>query len=120
MDANTWATCYDRLLTAYQRKADDEHFGLYFELLKNVPGPVIRLAVDRAIKEEKFWPNPATLRDYCDDATKAIQLPPSACRRCHGSTWIDAPDQEHYGFTYRRYVRRCPECWVLNGNGSAT
>lgn len=121
MDASTWALCYAKLRIAYRKEQDADQAKLYFELLSNVPGPVIRLAVDKCIKEEKYWPNPATLRDYCDGAHTDLMLPARSCPRCHGETWIDAPDQnvqfvkDGPPVRYGNYVTRCPECWVQPG-----
>lgn len=113
MDVSTWTTCYEKLRIAYRKEQDDDQAKLYFSLLQHVPGPVIRLAVDKAIKEEKYWPNPATLRDYCDGATKDITLPANRCRNCHGETWVDTDPIQENALTYRNVVRRCPQCWVL-------
>jgi hypothetical protein len=112
MDASTWATCYEKLRRAYQKQDDKDQAKLYYELLQNVPGSVMRLAVDKAIKEEKYWPNPATLRDYCDGATKDISLPANRCGTCHGNTWVDVASTVENGITYKT-VDRCPQCWVL-------
>jgi hypothetical protein len=117
VDASTWATCYEKLRRAYQKTDDKEQAKLYFELLQNVPGPVMRLAVDKAIKEEKYWPNPATLRDYCDGAHSDLMLPASSCQRCHGDTWIDAEPIEQFNRTYRNVVTDCPQCWTLPRRG---
>jgi hypothetical protein len=115
MDASTWAVCYGKLLVAYKKEADEDQLKLYYELLQGVPGPVMRLAVDKAIKEEKYWPNPATLRDYCDGAHTSLMLPAMSCRRCGGNTWIDADPIVENNITYRNTAKRCPECWVQPG-----
>jgi hypothetical protein len=113
MDVDTWWDCYDKLTKAYQKTKDTEQSKIYFEALQTVPGPVIRLAISKTIREEKYWPNPATIRDYCDGATHDLMLPASSCQNCHGSTWVPAPDRVLYERTYQ-FVRRCPECWVLD------
>jgi hypothetical protein len=110
MDASTWATCYEKLRRAYQKQDDKDQAKLYYELLQNVPGSVMRLAVDKAIKEEKYWPNPATLRDYCDGAHSDLMLPANRCQTCHGDGWIDAAPVTANGLTYRNVVDRCPQC----------
>lgn len=114
MDADTWATCYEKLRVAYRKEQDPEQAKLYFELLGNVPGPVMRLAVQKVITAEKFWPNPATLRDYCDDAHLNLMIPAHACDTCEGSTWVDTEPLIQWGKTYPQ-VKRCPTCYVQRG-----
>jgi hypothetical protein len=113
VDAETWWTCYQKLAFAYGKKTDKDQSDVFFTTLQNVPGPVMRLAVDKAIKGEAFFPNPATLRNYCDGAHKDISLPASACQQCNGNTWVEAGPILSHGLNYPNVVKRCPSCWVL-------
>lgn len=110
MDGETWADCYERLLSAYRKAADVEQQQVYFDALRQVPGPIIRLAVQAAIREEKFWPSVATLREHCTTAGKAIEARPSLCDRCGGNQWIEAEPFTEHGVRYTNVVRRCPQC----------
>lgn len=113
MDDATWWTCYEKLTAAYGKKPDTAQSKVYFETLQSVPGPVMRLATDKAIKGEAFFPTPATLRTYCDGAHKEILAPADKCRECGGNTWVDANGIHWGGMHYPNVVRRCPQCWVL-------
>jgi len=112
VDSETWWACYQKLIAAYAKKPDREQSQVFFDALQSVPGPVMRLATDKAIKSEAFFPTPATLRTYCDGAGKEIQAPVRACGECHGETWVDVEPFVLHGVRYQR-VRRCSQCWVL-------
>jgi hypothetical protein len=113
MDDATWWTCYEKLTAAYGKKPDKAQSTVFFESLQSVPGPVMRLATDKAIKAEAFFPTPATLRTYCDASGKEIQAPAYMCGECHGNTWVDAGAIVWHGSHYSNVVKRCPQCWTL-------
>lgn len=114
MDAETWFDCYERLVKAFGRTRDPEQRAVFFEALKGIPGPLLRLGVQKAIQDSKTWPNVAALREFCSEVSRAAVLPATACEVCHGNLWVEAADRavsELGGLVYGDYVTRCPQCW---------
>lgn len=113
MDAETWVGLDTKLRKAYHKPQDEAQSGVYFEALRLMPGPTIRLAIESLIKGEKFFPSIATIYEYCGDATRATSAPPSfdtVCELCHGEGWVDAEPIHALGEVYKNVVRRCPSC----------
>jgi hypothetical protein len=112
VDAETWLSCYDRLSEAYGKPKDGDRKQLYFEQLREMPGPTMRLAVKLLINdhEGRQWPTVAVIRRYCSQASKQVAPAPDRCPECGGNLWIDAPNQVHFTLTYANYVERCPVC----------
>lgn len=110
MDAETWVGLDAKLRKAYGKPQDREQSQLYFEALHTMPGPTIRLAVDLLIKQERFFPNVATIHDYCGDATKAVQAPTHICTVCDGNAWVEASPIHAFETVYRNVVDYCPQC----------
>jgi hypothetical protein len=110
MDAETWWGCYEKLTKAYGKTRDMEQSGVYFDALKAMPGPTIRLAVQMAIRDSKSWPNVAALREYCVQASRENTAPAGVCGECHGDIWVDAPPIHVQDVIYRNVVRPCPQC----------
>lgn len=113
MDIETWVGLDAKLRKAYNKPKDTDRAKLYYEALKAMPGPTIRMAVDALINEEKYFPNVATIRKYCAGVTRAVAAPPSfdnVCETCHGEGWVDADPIHENGLVYRNVVRRCPQC----------
>ncbi len=118
MDAETWFDCYTKLVKNFNRVVDKDQRGIYFDALKGVPGPTIRLAVQHAIRDAKHWPNVATLREYCTGATRDVSAPPSMeCQECHGDRWVEAPPLHANGLTYENVVQRCLTCRPAGASG---
>jgi hypothetical protein len=110
MDAETWVGLDAKLRKAYNKPQDREQSELYFGALKLMPGPTIRLAIEQLIKQEKYFPNVATIHEYCDNASRAVAAPASMCDVCHGDTWIDEAPIHAFNTIYRNVVDYCPQC----------
>lgn len=111
MDAETWFDCYARMSKAFGKPMDAEQRQVYFDALREMPGPTIRLAVHQAIKDAKHMPNVATLREYCTAASREVAAPASLrCEACHGDGLVDADPIHENGVIYRNVARPCRAC----------
>jgi hypothetical protein len=66
-DEKRFLLLISKLAIAFREKVSEEHGRLYAEYLKEFPIEKIEKAVDRAIKELKWFPKIAELRDFILD-----------------------------------------------------
>lgn len=95
------------LATMLHADMDAPMFRAYFRALEDVPTHLLAAAVERAAKSARFMPKPGELRQYAEDARKALIAahPYDGCCECDGHKgWrpvlVDGVQR----------VERCP-CW---------
>lgn len=89
MEKTTWLTEYKRLLTAYNKAANPEQMGIYFDALRSYPGPCVSQAVTAAISTAKTWPSAADLVERVRAVLALHDRPLATCDVCHNSTWVE-------------------------------
>lgn len=89
MEKATWLVEYKRLLTAYNKAANPEQMGIYFDTLRAYPGPCVSAAVTGAIAAAKSWPSAADLVERTRGVLALHDRPLATCDVCNNSTWIE-------------------------------
>jgi len=113
MTYDDWTPRYRRLIRTYNKTESVDQCSAYFEALQGYSLDVIDKAVTKTIAEEKYWPAVADIRSHALGILAGMNAPARACDLCHGSGWVDAPDEQHFNRTYTNYVRRCPQCSIF-------
>lgn len=112
MTYDEWTPRFARLMTAFGKSApgESERCAAYYEALQGYSEGVIEQVIAKAIANERYLPPAAVLRTYAAGIIAGAPYTPSECALCHGTLWVEAPDEQHFGLTYTNYVRRCPRC----------
>lgn len=110
MTFDVWQTFYNRLCAAKEHKKNPEQCRAYFDALEPYPDACVQAAVLKATREVTGWPKSDRLVDLARQEYQKVQAPADMCHLCHGTGFIDAPDEEHFNRMYTNYVRRCPQC----------
>lgn len=80
------------LLLAYRQSFDAGQWGAYQRALDDVPAVLLEQAVERALKGGgAFLPKPAELRQFAEDARKALLVahPFEPCEMCSVQGWTE-------------------------------
>ena len=96
----------DPLVKAMRQTFDTPTWTIYYRALDDVPGRLLEAAVDRAAKSCRFMPKPGELREFAEEARKALiaSVQFTACEQCDGTGW------SQIGIDGVQRVQRC-HCW---------
>lgn len=67
------AELIDRLIAAFDKQLRPDTAAIYLEFLEKQPYETTRLAVDKCIEKERYFPTIATIRRYADEVTFEVQ-----------------------------------------------
>lgn len=110
MTFDEWTPRYRRLVKAFSKTENGEQCAAYFEALAKFPESAVEHALAKVIADERYWPSASVIREHAQNVLAGSVYTPSTCQKCHGDTWVDAPDQEHFRRAYTNFVNRCPIC----------
>ena len=91
MDKAQWVTEYRRLLQVYNKKADTEQADAYFAALSDLSGEAVAEGVSRCIREGRFWPSVADIRERAI-VRGGDGRPGWTCRECGGTGLVTVTD----------------------------
>ena len=97
------------LVVTMRAQFDQPTWTAYYRALEDVPAALLASAVVRATKSATFMPKPGELRQFAEDARKAlvasVKFDPSECAQCDGTGWETVTEHDV------KRVQRCG-CWT--------
>lgn len=109
MERTEFKALLEPLVVALRADFDLPAWTVYFRALEDVPAALLAAAVERSAKSDRFMPKPGELRQYAEDARKALvasvaYLP---CAQCEETGWepvtVDGVTRMRRCGCWRRY-----------------
>lgn len=99
----------DPLVVALRGDFDLPTWTVYFRALEDVPVPLLASAVERAAKSAIFMPKPGELRQFAEEARRALLQahPFEPCAMCSQQGWMETE------INGERRMVRC-QCWAVH------